>query len=296
MLAASFSIIRSITLPFASRSRSGFRDVIVPLAEHENRRATNAYALSLAREFGASVSAIAFAFDPIIPVSGPFDAVPGNLIEELAVKSEASAKALAAAFEADAKASGLQAVIKLVHAGFRESEEQFAEAARSFDLAVVPQNKADDETLPNFAEAVLFHSGRPVLVVPYIQRDELTLARVLIGWDGSRAAARAVSDAWPILERAKSVNVVSIGHGERTTALQKEFGEHLAKHGVRASLNVLACDDIDAGNAILSHAADIQADLLVLGGYGHSRLREWVLGGVTRTVLQTMTIPTLLSH
>jgi len=270
--------------------------VIVPLAPHENAKATNAYAHSLASQFSASMSGIAYAFNPVLPISGPFDAVPANLIEQFAVESETVAKALAVEFETDAKGRDLQATTRIVHAGFRESEDLFAEAARSFDLAIVPQNKNDDESLPNFAEAALFHSGRPVLVVPFIQRDELTLSRVLIGWDGSRAAARAISDAWPLLNRAKNINVVSIGHGERQASLQRELGEHLAKHGLKARFDVIAGDDIDAGNAILSHAADVQADLLVIGGYGHSRLREWVLGGVTRTVLRTMTIPTLLSH
>lgn len=284
------------TTPVASLSHGGFRDIIIPLAASADTTATNAYALSLAREFSASVTGLAFAFDPIIPVSGPFDAVPANLIEELAAKSEAEARKNADALERQAKEYGLQAITKLVHAGFRESEDHFAEAARNFDLAIVPQNKPDDETLPNFAEAALFHSGRPVLVVPYIQKNELSLSRVLVGWDGSRSAARAMSDALPLLTRARNVNVVTIGHGDRPERLQKDLGEHLANHNVTAQFDILAGEDIDAGNAILSHAADIQADMLVLGGYGHSRLREWVLGGVTRTVLQTMTIPTLLSH
>ncbi len=296
MPATSIAIVRSITVPVISRSRSGFRDVIVPLVTHENAKATNEYALSLARAFGSGVTGLAFAFDPIIPVSGPFDAVPANLIEELAVRSEKEANELAAAFEQKAGDFGLQAATKIIHAGYRESEDQFAEAARNFDLAIVPQSKPGEETLPNFAETALFHSGRPVLVVPYIQERGLSLSRMLVCWDGSRTAARAISDAWPLLERAENVNVVTIGHGERPANLQKDLAEHLSKHGIKANLDVLAGEDIDAGNAILSHAADISADLLVMGGYGHSRLREWVLGGVTKTVLETMTLPTLLSH
>lgn len=296
MLTISFTSSRSITIPHANQSRGGFRDVIIPLATHAQAAATNAYALSLAREFGASVTALAFAIDTILPIAGPFDGVPANLVEELAAKSEAEARKNAEALERAAKAYDLPATTRLVHAGFRESEDYFAEAARSFDLAIVPQNQPGEETLPSFAEAALFHSGRPVLVVPYIQKTELSLSRVLVGWDGSRSAARAVSDAWPLLARAGSVHVVTIGHGERPERLQKDFGEHLATHGITATFAMLAGEDIDAGNAILSHAADVQADMLVLGGYGHSRLREWVLGGVTRTVLQTMTIPTLLSH
>lgn len=296
MLTTNLTIVRAVTIPVISRNRSGFRDVIVPLSTHENRKATNDYALSLAKQFDASVTGLAFAFDPIIPVSGPFDAVPASLIEEMASRSETDAQHNATAFEQAAKNLGVQAMTKKVHAGFRESEDHFAEAARSFDLAVVPQNKPNEESLPNFAEAALFHSGRPVLVVPYIQKSKLSLTRVLVCWDGSRAAARALSDSWPLFERAKHVDVVTIGQGERPAKLQKELGENLSKHGIPAKMDILSGDDIDAGNAILSYAADTQADLLVMGGYGHSRLREWVLGGVTRMVLATMTVPTLLSH
>lgn len=296
MLATRISIVRSISIPIASRKPGGFRDIILPLAPHANAKTTNAYALSVAKEFGASVSALAFAFEPVIPASGPFDAVPGAVIEDLIARAEAEAQETSTAFLQQAGDYALEVSAKTVRASFRDSEDHFAEAARSFDLAVVPQNKPGEETLPNFAEAALFHSGRPVLVVPYIQQTGLSLARVMVCWDGSRAAARAVSDAWPLLERAKAVNVVTVGHGQRPAQLQQDLKEHLAKHGVTAGMDVLTAEDIDAGNAILSHAADIQADLIVMGGYGHSRLREWVLGGVTRTILQTMTVPVLLSH
>lgn len=296
MQATRISIVRSISIPIASRKPGGFRDIILPLAGYTNAEGTNAYALSVAKAFGASVSALAFAFEPVIPASGPFDAVPGAVIEDLLARAAAEAQECSAAFLRQAEDYALKTSAKTVRASFHESEEYFAEAARSFDLAVVPQNKPDEPALPNYAEAALFHSGRPVLVVPYIHRSGLSLDRVLLCWDGSRAAARAVSDAWPLLERAKALSVVTIGHGQRPSKLQQDFKEHLTKHGINASMDVLAAEDIDAGNAILSHAADTQADLLVMGGYGHSRLREWILGGVTRTILQTMTVPVLLSH
>jgi nucleotide-binding universal stress UspA family protein len=296
MLAHKFTVIRSITLPIVDRNQSGFRDIIFPLASYRNAYATTAFALSVAREFDSAVTGIAFAFEPAIPVSGPFDAVPAALVEEMFAQSETEARANALAFERQAEEYGIEVANKLIRSGFRESEDYFAEAARSFDLAVVPQCSADDPMLPNFAETALFHSGRPILAVPFIQREELSLSRVLVCWDGSRAAARAVSDAWPLIERATNVNVVTVGRGDSPLALQKDFGEHLSKHGVNARLDILAAEDIDAGNAILSYAADLQSNLIVMGGYGHSRLREWVLGGATRTILQTMTAPVLLSH
>lgn len=296
MSVSSFAVVQSVTIPVVTRKPGGYRDIIVPAVTHTNADVTNAYAFSVAREFRSSITGVAFIFQTAIPVSGPFDAIPADLIEDMAARNEAEAKRNAKAFDVQAIPYGLEALTKIVHADFGESEDHFAEAARNFDLAIVPQNKPGDSSLPNFAETTLFHSGRPVLVVPYIQQSDLSLNCVLIGWDGSRAAARAVADAWPLLQRAAKVRVVSVGHGKRPARLQEELAAHLAKHGVDAQMDQITAEDIDAGNAILSHAADIQADLLVIGGYGHSRLREWVLGGATRTILHSMTIPTLLSH
>lgn len=296
MSVSGIAVVQSVTIPVVIRKPGAYRDILVPAVTHSNASVTNTYAFSVAREFRSSVTGLAFIFRPEIPVAGPFDTIPADLIEDIAARNETEAIRNAKAFDVQALQYGLEALTRLMHANFRESEDHFAEAARSFDLAIVPQNKPDDSSMPNFAESALFHSGRPVLVVPYIQRDELALNCVLVGWDGSRAAARAVSDAWPLVERAKKVRVVTVGHGERPSKLQEEFAAHLTKHGVEAQMDRIAAEDIDAGNAILSHAADVQADLLILGGYGHSRLREWMIGGVTRTILQSMTVPTLLSH
>lgn len=296
MLTHEVTVTRSISLPIVKRERSTFRDILFPLANYKNEKATNGFALSVAAEFTSSVTALAFALHPAVPVSGPFDTIPAAVIEDMIAQSEAEARANASAFEQIAHNFRVEASTKLVRSGYRESEDYFAESARNFDLVIAPQDAGEDAMLPRFAEAALFHSGRPVLIVPYIQQGRLSLSRVLVCWDGSRAAARAVSDSWPLIERAKNVNVITAGRGEHPLALQEHFGEHLSKHGVCARLDVLAAEDIDAGNAILSYAADTQTDLIVMGGYGHSRLREWVLGGATKTILQTMTVPVLMSH
>ncbi len=122
----------------------------------------------------------------------------------------------------------------------------------------------------------------------------------MVAWDASREAARAVSDALPILERASSVAVVSVnprsrdfGHGDVPGA---DIALHLARHGVKVDVQRIETRDLDVGNALLSHVASESADLLVMGGYGHSRLREMVLGGATRTILGEMTVPVLMSH
>ena len=147
-------------------------------------------------------------------------------------------------------------------------------------------------------EAALFQSGRPVVVVPYIQKTGLTLNRVLVCWDGGRQAARAIADALPFLHRAKAVEVVVVA----TKPLKSDdspgadIARHLAHHDLNVCLKRLVTGGTDVANTILSYAADVSADFVVMGGYGHSRLREFILGGATRGVLSSMTIPTLMSH
>ena len=147
-------------------------------------------------------------------------------------------------------------------------------------------------------EAALFDSGRPMLVVPYIQRNGLKLDRILLCWDGSRSAARAAADALPFLRCAKLVEVVTVASepAKSDEMPGADIAHHLARHGVKVELKRIVTAETDVASTILSHAADSSADFLVMGGYGHSRLREFVLGGMTREILASMTVPTLMSH
>jgi nucleotide-binding universal stress UspA family protein len=137
-----------------------------------------------------------------------------------------------------------------------------------------------------------------VVFVPFIQKGGVKLDRVLVAWDGSRAATRAIGDAMPFLEKAKQVEVVIVGNKppKSDEAPGADLGQHLARHGIKTTVKRITAPDIDVQSAILSHAADSSADLIVMGGYGHSRLREFVLGGVTRGLLESMTVPVLMSH
>jgi nucleotide-binding universal stress UspA family protein len=146
-------------------------------------------------------------------------------------------------------------------------------------------------------EAALFDSGRPVLIVPYIQAEGLSLKHGLVCWDGSRNAARAIADAQPFLARAKAIEVVTVGTDLKSTEVSgADIANHFAGHSLNVELKKIAITDVDVPNAILSRAADVSADLIVMGGYGHSRLREFFLGGATRGILAAMTVPTIMSH
>ena len=165
-------------------------------------------------------------------------------------------------------------------------------------MSVLAQAEPDGDVAETLAiEAALFNSGRPVLVVPYIQSTGLKLDRVMVCWDGSRNAARAVADAMPLLRRAGAIEVVTIESQERRNELAgAKIAEHLARHGLKVELKPIVASDADVANTILSHAADTAADLIVMGGYGHSRLREFILGGATDGMLKSMTVPTLMAH
>jgi nucleotide-binding universal stress UspA family protein len=140
----------------------------------------------------------------------------------------------------------------------------------------------------------LFETGRPTLLVPYIQKTVIKLERVMVCWDGSRSAARVAGDAMPLLERAKMVELTTVtAHGKSDEIPGADIAEHLARHGVTVEVKQIVAPDAKTSDVLLSHAADTSADLLVLGGYGHSRLREFVLGGVTRSILDTMRDGTL---
>lgn len=171
------------------------------------------------------------------------------------------------------------------------------------DLVVLGQFDPD-EASPNlradFPEYVVMNSGCPVLIVPYAGTSNEVGSRILIAWNGSKESKRAVHNALPMLRRAKVVEVVIFrAPGEADEPGQQpgaDIALYLARHGVTVNLREQVAVDTDVGNALLSLAADLSSDLIVMGCYGHSRFREVVLGGVTRTLLQSMTVPVLMSH
>src|SRR5215469_11144245 len=204
------------------------------------------------------------------------------------------------AFEQAASRRGLSAEWRVADIG---AESDPALHARYADLTILGQldpDSGDSELVRPRPEHVTLASGRPILVVPYAGRYETVGRRVLIGWSATREAARAVNDAMPLLADAEIVTVLTIdaragtdAHGELPGA---DISLHLARHGVKAEIERTVSAGIPAGDVLLSRAADLGADLLVIGAYGHSRVRELLLGGATRSILRSMTLPVLMSH
>jgi nucleotide-binding universal stress UspA family protein len=174
-----------------------------------------------------------------------------------------------------------------------------AEQGLYADLLVLGQRAADEtrdiDVPPDFVSSVLIASGRPAIVVPHIARSPIKLDRVLVAWKPTRESARAVTAALPLLQQAASVTVVAFDEGDEPARGDDILG-YLRRHGVQAAFKREVAAGAGVGEQLLSLAADEQSQLLVMGCYGHGRAREWVLGGVSRTVIASMTIPVLMSH
>ncbi len=274
------------------------KDIVVNLTGATPQEFAVDYAISLATLFEAHIAGVGFVYEPVIPGT-VLGGIPTDLIEAQREENAKAAKAATHRFEAAAARAGLSTEVRILDASVAGAADLFARIARRYDLAVVgqarPKEGATEELL---IEGALFESGRPILVVPYAQTRAVTLERVLVCWDGSRPATRAIADALPFLKRAKAIDIVAVS-GERGKGGElagTNMARHLGRHGLKVELKRVSAGNADVASAIRSHAAETGADLMVMGGYGHSRLREFILGGVTRTILTSSTVPVLMSH
>jgi nucleotide-binding universal stress UspA family protein len=274
------------------------KDIIVNLSIAKNGNTVGNYAVSVAAALQAHLTGIAFIYDPIVPISGT-GYIPADVIESQRADNETAAEAAIKDFTAATDRAGISAEPQMLNASLTGAGDQFARMVRRFDLAIVGQAQPEMSTMEQIiGETTLFESGRPMIMVPYIQKAPFKTGNVMICWDGSRTAARAVADAIPILGKSSRIEIVSVTseRGKEDEIEGADIGQHLARHGLKVDVHRISRGNIDVADALLSHAADSAADLMVMGGYGHSRLREFVLGGVTRSIFQSMTLPVLLSH
>jgi hypothetical protein len=272
------------------------KDLLLHIDTTDRGAGVGDFALSLATEMGAHLTAAGVVLE-IVPPASFMGEYPYDIMAEALDQAREAAKQSYTKLAAAAPAT-VQTELVVIQAIAGQAREDFGRLARHFDLAVVGQGGeeggSDDELM---SEGALFNSGRPVFVVPNIHKGPAKLGKAMVCWDGGLPSARAVAGAIDILKRAGKVEVVSIAGRNMPNEELPGFNitRHLTRHGVSATLKKLPAAQ-DIGATLLSYAADSGADYMVMGAYGHSRLREFVLGGTTRTILGSMTVPVLMAH
>jgi nucleotide-binding universal stress UspA family protein len=280
-----------------------FKDALLPLSSYPEATPVAAIeqAVGLAGALGARISALTFKIE--IPNVGNVLAnalldVPGMIAAERQ-KSVANAQALISAFESMATKRGVPHEQIIESCPTSQLAAIVTEHARMHDVTMIPIGEQAD--LQQYvAEYVIFGSGRPTIVFPEVLKrgDPLSFDVVGVAWDFSRPAARAVADALPILERAKIVRVVTITE-EKTIDTKRssaELAKHFACHGIESVLEEEEAAGRTIGQALEDYATAHDIDLLVMGAYGHSRMRDFILGGATKSIVANPPLPVLLSH
>ena len=278
------------------------KDILVHIPTERPLRPVVDASISLAIAFGAHIDATAIGYistgTAYVMDGSAAGAVAAVFEMEQRRAAERSAAALAV-FEAEARSAGISYGCSSIEDLPAEAASTIGIAARLYDLAVVQQPDAAQEAFDNaIPTEVLLHAGGPVLFVPHIFRGTFKPKRIGICWDGSRLAARARKDARPFLSQADTLITISINEAQvaPAAASAQKLVQHMARTGLATTLIELTAARSAIEPSILSLAADESLDMLVMGAYGHSRLQEGILGGVTREMLQTMTVPTLMSH
>ncbi|HEY5598217.1 MAG TPA: universal stress protein [Kiloniellales bacterium] len=276
-----------------------FKNLLVHLDDSRACVGRLAAAIDLARAYEAHLTGLYVSAEAFLP-AGVRGEVPAHLIAALEEQRVQRAQAAMAQFSATMEKSGVSFEGRTERGAAPQIADVISLHARYADLVILGQPEPDtpSDVDGHLAEGVVLSSGRPGLVIPYIGAGKTLGRRVLVAWDAGREAARAVNDALPFLRRADKVMILVISphkgnHGPEPGA---DIALHLARHGVRAEAQHLTAGDLSVGNALLSRLADLDIDLLVMGAYGHSRVREWILGGATREIFRQMTVPVLMSH
>ena len=275
-----------------------FKDIMVALTSYPEPTPVSVVedAVSVAAALGAHIAALSCEMHVQVPghfISGAVVGLPGIVAGE-ASKSRRNAQDLLAAFDAAAAKSGVSCESILQKCKTFEVPDMLVEYARLRDLTIMPES--NDRW---YAEAVIFGSGKPTLILPQSPRSRpFELGTVAVAWDFSRAAARAVSDALPLLEKAKQVRVVTVLNEKHLDNKHsaEELSKNLSRHGIDVVLDRVDAKGRPIGDVLEAYVASHAADLLVMGAYGHSRLREFVLGGATKSLLSKPPLPILFSH
>ncbi len=278
-----------------------FKDLLLQLTSYPEPTAPGIVeaAAAIAADLDARLTALAFEIEIPPPMGFYADAILdiSGLLAAEREKSVRHVRALATAFETAAGARGVPHAMLVEPANTARTPALVRDQARLRDLTILGLSPSPD--FRNVvAETVVFESGRPVLILPEVGVVNSAFERIVLAWDFGRPAARALADALPFLQRAGQVQVVSVATGTppETTTRIEDLVRHLEAHGVSAGVETIEAGDRTVGAALADHADGSGADLLVMGAFGHSRLRDFVIGGATRSMLAAPPLPIFLSH
>jgi nucleotide-binding universal stress UspA family protein len=277
------------------------KDVFLPLVGEPDAAAVAAIekCVAVAGGFGARVTAMAVEEDilvrPKVMISDDLD----NTAAVEAVRSVSDARGLLKAFDAAATRFGVRNEQRLSRLAASDIPRNVAVAARLYDLSLMPV-KTDDDRSEKIVERLIFESGRPLLMCPEEFASELPVAfdEVVIAWDHTAPAARAVADALPLLQSAASVRMITATDDKTPEQLASgaALASHLGEHGIKARFETVRIDGSSVGKVFEAYVNANAIDLMIMGGYRHSRLNEMVWGGATKTVITRPPCWVLMSH
>ncbi|MBZ9934683.1 universal stress protein [Mesorhizobium sp. BR1-1-16] len=272
------------------------KDITV-VVDQRGERPALPVAIDLTKRFGGHLTGLSLVYDPVVP-GYAVAPVPVDFMVSARNEAVRGAKAADAAFLAAVQANGVTAETRSVEIISAGGLDEVVHELRLADLVIVAEDDRDqpEPVREPLIEAILFHAGAPLLIIPRAAPPaSLNLGRVIIAWDGTITAARAVRSALPFLAAADAVDIVIVDDGKDLPTGQRVTG-YLARHGIAATTHTIPNPHKDVAAALRQQATETGAGLIVMGAYGHSRLLEWILGGATRGMLHKQSIPILMAH
>lgn len=274
------------------------KDILVHLDGTRDDEWRIAHAEAAARQFDAFVTGLFL--NRLLAGAMPVEAgyIGAEVLEHLLKQAREEGDRIEEAIGVRLAKTGLPHEVRRIDAFFDEIPSAAAAEARAADLCVVlrPYTSEGVQRWLGLAEGVLFGSGRSVLVVPDAKPRHPAVEHVLVAWNASRESAHGLAEAMPFLRKAHAVTIVMVDPDEAGRDPGAGIARHLERHGIRTHVLVVKSDGRRISQVLLEEAGKCGADLMVTGAYGHARVREWVIGGVTRDLLHRAPIPVLLAH
>lgn len=277
-----------------------YKTILCVLSNTKNAAHVLNCAIDLARVNGAHLIGLHVEQVAIAPLAAPMAIPDPASIQAMQDAAHQQSSELKAIFDESCRREAISGEWRNVVSMSGYGSDNTANTLRCADLIVTAQSDPSYASDDSEIEQVLFESGRPVLLVPYIFTEAKPINRVLIGWNGTREAARAVFDALPFLTQAQSVEVFTVdpsnGDDKNKDLAGADIGAALARHGIKVTVATAPSEGLSPATVLENRLSDQSIDLLVIGAYSKSRLREMLFGGVTRTLLDSMTALTLMSR